>query len=502
MLWLALSFPELALDVFTARLADPDKPVVVLTDGRVSFMNEAAEAADIAVGSSLATAHTIHADLAHFHRDPHAEEQRLHTLADALYRFSDHVSVQPPDCVLLEIGGSLRLFGSHQALQNEAVKLCSELGHSSLAHCATTPRAAIALARSQHSRPKHSQSKHSPLKQEGLADVPLSLAGMELAGVPPQVIERFENMGIYTLGPLLELPSTELGKRFGPALLLYLEQLTGRVSDPRLAITPAPVFARETHLLQPINDKEVLFDSPHSPMQTLARELQHWLVAHQLGCERLEWRFGPAVSSSPKTASVCVPVRFARGKQDQGELLRISQLKLEHVALPEEVLTVGLSAQRLTPWRDASRNLFTITPATNTDQPHSSQPLNDRAAELVNELSARLGESACRGVQNIVQHTPESAWSEIAAHELLHVTRRKPENSEPITSKRPLWLFDQPRPVERHDLTLMHGPERIQSQWWSRTTSRDYYIAQHCNGAECWAFVDDHARWYLHGYFA
>ena len=31
--------------------------------------------------------------------------------------------------------------------------------------------------------------------------------------------------------------------------------------------------------------------------------------------------------------------------------------------------------------------------------------------------------------------------------------------------------------------------------------SRDYYIAQHRLGAECWAFVDVDAQWYLHGYF-
>jgi protein ImuB len=30
---------------------------------------------------------------------------------------------------------------------------------------------------------------------------------------------------------------------------------------------------------------------------------------------------------------------------------------------------------------------------------------------------------------------------------------------------------------------------------------RDYYVARHENGAECWVFQDAATRWYLHGYF-
>jgi protein ImuB len=51
-------------------------------------------------------------------------------------------------------------------------------------------------------------------------------------------------------------------------------------------------------------------------------------------------------------------------------------------------------------------------------------------------------------------------------------------------------------------LTLLRGPERIQAGWWQEGQCRDYYVARHEDGAECWAFVDAHDRWYLHGYFA
>ena len=78
------------------------------------------------------------------------------------------------------------------------------------------------------------------------------------------------------------------------------------------------------------------------------------------------------------------------------------------------------------------------------------------------------------------------------------------------------------RTLARSDLTLLRGPERIQTAWWQQSIYRDYYVARHRNGAECWAFFDmqkdtqkdtqkaiqkdaqghDREQWYLHGYFA
>ena len=36
---------------------------------------------------------------------------------------------------------------------------------------------------------------------------------------------------------------------------------------------------------------------------------------------------------------------------------------------------------------------------------------------------------------------------------------------------------------------LLHGPERIQRSWWqTEATFRDYYIARHHQGSECWVY--------------
>jgi protein ImuB len=85
---------------------------------------------------------------------------------------------------------------------------------------------------------------------------------------------------------------------------------------------------------------------------------------------------------------------------------------------------------------------------------------------------------------------------------------------------RPLGLLDAPQPLEmlrdaaghvrilRHagrELTLLSGPERIESGWWDEgAIARDYYVARAADGARWWIFREcgPPRRWFLHGCFA
>ncbi len=504
MLWLALNFRDLPLELLSAGCATggttkgakrESRPLIVLQDNRVLQRNAAAKASGIALGVTLATAHSIDVNVLHAHRDSAAEQRRLKQLADALYRFSGHVSLQLPACILLEIGGSLKLFGdcSRQAertLTAQALALCASLGHCPTARVAATPRAAVCLAQAA---------------ADSLEEVPLDKAGLEAAGVHPNVVERFANMGIYTLGAVLDLPRKALGRRFGKPLLTFIEQLTGATSDPREALVPAPQFDRQIHLLQPINDKQDLQHEADSPMQRLARELQHWLIAKQLGCERLHWYF---VSHRQETAYV--PVRFAKQKQNMQELLRISGLALEKIDLPHEVLSVGLAAKRLQRWRNDSHSLFRLPAWSRNVQTASLAASNQDLADIVDEFNARLGPGVCQGIGTVSQHTPEAAWApqHLLRQHTGHIHTRDIEQFLRQVARRPIWLFAAPYPVERKDLVLIEGPERIQSQWWQQeATCRDYYVARHRQGSECWVFREPTeaqpatSTWYLHGYF-
>ena len=512
MLWLAIHLPMFALEVNQA--GQRTRAPTVLVDGnRVLLGNEAARRTGIGLQSTLATAHCICPSLIHYRRDPDRELKHLRLLAEMCYRFTSRVSLEPSQGVhtaaglLLEAGGSLKLFGSMHAWQTQVAGLCHDLGRAAVLRMAATPSAALALARARASR---------------LPDVPL--IHTELA---EQEVESLGNMGIKTLGPLLQLPEAELGQRFGTRLTNYLRRLAGSAPDPRRCIEPEPAFASSLHLLDPITDKGALL----FPIQRLLTELEHWLMGRQLGAQRLLWRFAPHGAA----ARVTIPVRFAAARQRTADFIEIVRLALNRIELPENVLDIGLEAKSLVPWTSRCQTLF---------QPPSGQPGEQAApTELIDRFTAHLGETGCSGIATTGQHAPEQAWRRCKTGEA--------DASEDASSRadRPLWFFDSPRRVDREELEILRGPERLQTGWWrvgegslpargapsrspaegslpargapsrspaegslpargapSRSPAegschRDYYVVRCGNGARGWAFVDPGGRWFLHGYF-
>ena len=477
MLWLALYFPHLPLEAFTASsyIADTQTPQIVLEQNRVHLANTAATSAGIVPGCSLATAHSIAPSLQHFRRDLSKEHSERKKLAESLYSLSSLVSLEAPDSIVLEIQGSLKLF-TQTALQTQAAGLCQKMGYTGIAAIARTATAAITCARSQ---------------SQQLNDAPLNCCGLEHQNIKSQVIEQLANMGLHTLGALIKLPRDEVAQRFGNELVMYLDRLEGRRHEPRKAIQLSQTFERKLHLLQPIKNKQQLLDGP---MLQLSLELQQWLIAHQLSCEALTWRFVEYAA-----AASSLHVRFTQGRQQHQELLSVSQLQLEQTTLPAEVLTIELKLSLSAPWSVQVNDLFAAN--NNGNKQH--------IGELVDALTARLGPQACQQINGINNHTPEHAWQPTAEVQTANRANSIALTNDSHTPSRPLWLLPQPHPVNATTLRLLQGPERIQSEWWLQSEARDYYVARHSNGALCWVYqcYSDSAEqqsdaFFLHGYFA
>ena len=75
-----------------------------------------AAAAGIAPGMALNSALALLPKLHTLARNPQREHELLVALAEWALRFSPRVSLEPPDAVLLEVRGSLRLFGGWRRL--------------------------------------------------------------------------------------------------------------------------------------------------------------------------------------------------------------------------------------------------------------------------------------------------------------------------------------------------------------------------------------------------
>jgi protein ImuB len=77
---------------------------------------------------------------------------------------------------------------------------------------------------------------------------------------------------------------------------------------------------------------------------------------------------------------------------------------------------------------------------------------------------------------------------------------------------RPLWLLPRPSPLRADGaspqidtpITLLDGPERVETGWWDDfDVKRDYFVARDGSGTKVWLFRERTGRrdWFLHGIF-
>ena len=125
------------------------------------------------------------------------------------------------------------------------------------------------------------------------------------------------------------------------------------------------------------------------------------------------------------------------------------------------------------------------------------------------QLHARLGDDALKSINTIAEHCPE-----YATQQLNYEDKKAQMSATGVTNNpRPFWLLDEPiqltlkgsKLYHRQAITLISGPERIETYWWSGLDIlRDYYIARERNGSRLWVFRErsGERNWFLHGYFS
>ncbi len=138
--------------------------------------------------------------------------------------FYARVSLEPPDGLLLEVKGSLNLFGGAQRLCRAFRAGCVAAGARPIVALAPTPLAALAGARAGISFQVLDESR----LVGALTSLPLRVLRW-----PPAVLERLARMGVHSIGQALRLPRAGFARRFGAEQLGSLDRLVARSADPR-----------------------------------------------------------------------------------------------------------------------------------------------------------------------------------------------------------------------------------------------------------------------------
>jgi protein ImuB len=491
MLWLGLLLPAFPLQLAERAFAGADIGAIAIVDGppqrlQVIQCNDAARAAGITPGIKLAAAQALAHQLIAIERNVERERDALAELAAWAYQFSSAIVVQP-DGLLLEIGGSERLFGGRGALVRAIAAGLRELGYRGAFAQAATPRAARMLA----------LAKSSGRDNAALPDLPLALLEWDA-----DTTATLKKLGLVTIGDVLALPRDAFAKRFGAARLDDLDRAFGRRPDPQPAYAPPQQFAARLELPADVADTAQLM----WPARRLLASLEGFLRGRNAGATELVFTATHSQRRTQLLPPTEIRLALAVPERDAQRLAALLEERFTRVTLPAPVLTLALAVERLQPFAALNGSLLPQPAGNGVDW-----------LKLAETLHARLGSERVFQLQAVDDHRPECAWRAVPL--AIEIDDAPPSLS---AAPRPLLLLPTPQPLPMNDdtpvyrepLTLVAGPERIECGWWdhgrpahgapARAIHRDYFVARNTRGQFLWIFRELAAPrgWFLHGLFA
>lgn len=478
MLWLAVHFPFFPLEVLTRGVVDPGPVAVIETvhgRPRVCQGNATARCAGVQTGQGLGAARAMVAELRLLERDPVAERSALQRLAAWAGQFSPQLSLVPPGTMLLEVAGSLRLFGGPDALRRRVREGLVQLGYSACLAAASAPLAAEWLAAAQRE-----------LWVDDPADLHRALADLPISGLPvtEQQLSLLQVMGLSRVGELLRLPRRGLRQRLGSPFLDTLDKALGRLPDPRPGFVAPAVFDGRLDLPAEVADASALLFAA----RRLLLELEGMLRLRHAGVCALRWQLGHSDGTSTRLA-----MTLQRPQRSCDVLLALLRERLERARLESPVVLLGVRSDALEPLSPEAMDLF------------GGSASGEACADLLDLLRARLGRERVHGLAVVADRRPERAWRYCAPGTL--------GSTDESRGRRPLWLLPQPEPLclvdgelcwGRGRLELEPERERLETGWWDgQPVRRDYRVARTADGLRLWVFLSLEAepRWFVQGVF-
>lgn len=485
-IWMAVHLPDWPLHAALSALNAAERetlqaqPLVIVEDdrrGTISTCNQIAAQIGIRPGHSLNACIALCADTQFLPRHHTRERQLLDELALLAQRYTSVVSAQPPNELLLEIRGSIRLFGGLTALMNRVRNDFQECGLRSQLTVSATAQSALWLARA--AREPQAVTPRNLLTT--LSRLPVAVLLW-----PPEIELRLARFGVLTVGDLLRLPRGGLARRIGYERLAELDHAIGRQPEVLRHFVAPEAYEDRVPLEFDIETTGLL----SVVIERRLKRLQTFLSRRNLAIERLNIEL-----KHREHAVTPVILGLAYATADMTHVARLLREQLNRLQLPAPVTSLSIQVSKLHRATSATGDLFLS----------KGRTLDALAAQarLLEQLQSRLGFNAIRRLQARADHRPEFAHSTPAA-----AVTTAPSTAEPtLNAPRPLWLLAAPKAIR--SIGAMNrgglvGPEKIESGWWDeQLVCRDYFRARSSAGALGWIYQDRElqGQWHLHGLF-
>lgn len=417
----------------------------------------------------------------------------LRGLAIWALQFSPRVAMAEDEAVLVEVGGSVRLFGGLERLQERLEREAAELGAQTVSW-APTGTAALAMLRSSVA-----DGFARPLP--AILDL-LPLESIAAVGRHRATLHR---LGSRTLGDVRNLPRGGLGRRFDKHLLAALDQAYGLRSEVYEWVPPPETFAARLEFQFRVENAMALMFGA----RRLLLQMSGWLAARHMGVTAITLRWGHDVMRA-KTAGAGgeITVRTAEATQSVEHLGRLLAEHLAKVELLAPAGEIELLASEALPITQESKSLLPETIRQGED-----------TALVLERIQARLGKERVLRPRICQDHRPEGVQRWQPAD--LPVPRAGTADHQfPLPRSilaEPMRLAEREnRPMYQGQLQLLLGPDRVEGGWWDRngvgdgqapgTVQRDYFVALSRHAGLLLVFqrrlAGDETGWFLHGHYA
>ncbi|MBT9477646.1 DNA polymerase Y family protein, partial [Polaromonas sp.] len=300
------------------------------------------------------------------------------------------------EAVLMEVSGSLRLFGGLARLAQNMASQASQFFEQNkvLAYMERSQGATslIALGRLRQCRGQPEAAS------KRVADLPMHT----LTAARPH-LDVLERVGCRSWDDLLRLPRAGVARRFGAPLLQALDRARGHAPD-----------VYEWQVLPESFDETQELDAlvTHAPalmagaQRLLVLPLQAWLLGRQRGlCAlKLVWQLDKRRDVAPSGELV---IRTAQPAQDLRHLARLMAEQLGQQRLPAPVHSLRLQSLETEALTDSAAATGSLLMA--------ARQQGGSALELVERLSARLGPEQVQTWQARADHRPEQMQCWVSA---------------------------------------------------------------------------------------
>ncbi|MGB0439153.1 MAG: Y-family DNA polymerase [Pikeienuella sp.] len=482
----SLWFPRLASD-HALRVRPVDAPFALTkishNTNRLYCVNALAMQQGLQRGMSYSDARAFCPDLHSRPVDVHECARFQNALRRWATRYCPWVGLEGDDGLILDVTGASHLFGGEAEMLADMRHHLTRAGLAVKIGLADTRGAAWALA--------HHREGIAPAGDMLAALGALPVAALRLDEKTDVALQR---LGLRTVGDLTTTARAPLTRRFGPDLMIRLDQALGLQPEQVSPVSEPPHYGVRMSFPEPIG---LVADVMAAAARLLDRVCET-LKTHETGARVLT-----LTARRVDQENQHVELRLAQPLRDAHRILPLFERGVDQIDAGYGIDQIRLEAVQVEP-----------LPAKQLSHVRTSR--QDALGDLITRLGTRIG------LENIQRFLPAESHIPERGFLIAPAAYSEPSGAWATLRPRPLCLFP-PEPIagtgadvpvrfrwRRMTFSIRRatGPERIAPEWWLadenwRTGVRDYWRVETGQGPRLWLFyTPQNPGWYVQGEFA